>query len=269
MMELVEIQTAKETSFNKKRGTNWTPEEEILLIEEVLKYEETLFGKMKGSGSKGKHGQVKESTWRSIAETLNLNYKNDRDNETIKKKFNNIKQRGKEKISMLRRPKTGGGPAPPSLTASEDALMQAFDGRPQICGLADGIDTDANDETTETSKDVESITLAPGTTSSTSSTSKPSASTSSSLSERPTASKKSKRKQMKDVLEEEELENLRMDNKRIKVEIEKLIIEKQKLEAEKELIEIKKAFMVRQFEERYPHSIVYTNTSNTCVSNEL
>lgn len=46
---------------------------------------------------------------------------------------------------MLRRPKTGGGPAPPSLTASEDALMQAFDGRPQICGLADGIDTDAND----------------------------------------------------------------------------------------------------------------------------
>lgn len=72
MMELVEIQTAKETSFNKKRGTNWTPEEEILLIEEVLKYEETLFGKMKGSGSKGKHGQVKESTWRSIAETLNL-----------------------------------------------------------------------------------------------------------------------------------------------------------------------------------------------------
>lgn len=46
---------------------------------------------------------------------------------------------------MLRRPKTEGGPAPPSLTASEDALMQAFDGRPQICGLADGIDTDAND----------------------------------------------------------------------------------------------------------------------------
>lgn len=71
-MELVEIQTSKETSFNKKRRTNWTPEEEKLRIEEVLKYEETLFGKMNGSGSKGKHGQVKEATWRSIAETLNL-----------------------------------------------------------------------------------------------------------------------------------------------------------------------------------------------------
>lgn len=31
---------------------------------------------------------------------------------------------------------------------------------------------------------------------------------------------------MKDVLEEEELKKLRLDNKRIKVEIEKLIIEK-------------------------------------------
>lgn len=72
-MELVEIQTSKETSFNiKERGTNWTPEEEILLIEEVIGYEETLFGKMNGSGSKGKHGQVKELTWRSIADTLNL-----------------------------------------------------------------------------------------------------------------------------------------------------------------------------------------------------
>ena len=39
-----------ETSVNKKRGSNWTTEEEILLIEEVLKYEGTLFGKMKGSG---------------------------------------------------------------------------------------------------------------------------------------------------------------------------------------------------------------------------
>lgn len=52
---------------------------------------------------------------------------------------------GKEKIDMIRRPKTGGGPAPPSLTASEDALMQALDGRPQVCGLSEGIDTDAVD----------------------------------------------------------------------------------------------------------------------------
>lgn len=46
----------KEMSFNKKRGINWILEEEIFLIEEVLKYEEIFFGKMKGLGSKGKYG---------------------------------------------------------------------------------------------------------------------------------------------------------------------------------------------------------------------
>ena len=55
---------------------------------------------------------------------------------------------GKSKINQLRRPKTGGGPAPPPLTEYEDALMQAFDGRQQICGLSDGIDTDAIDTDT-------------------------------------------------------------------------------------------------------------------------
>lgn len=65
------VETPAEKNLMKKRGINWTSEEEILLIEEVLKFEDTLFGKMRGSGVKGKHGQMKESTWTSIAETLN------------------------------------------------------------------------------------------------------------------------------------------------------------------------------------------------------
>ncbi|XP_062598848.1 uncharacterized protein LOC134260296 [Saccostrea cucullata] len=274
-MELVEVKlpTEQEQNSLKKRGTNWTPEEEILLIEEVLKYEETLFGKMKGSGVKGKHGKLKESTWKSIAETLNLSYKNDRDNDTVKKKFNNIKQRGKEKIDMLRRPKTGGGPAPSSLTASEDALMQAFEGRPQIYGLPDGIDTDATDEIDNGTASV--CTSSAACTSSACTFS--ATCTSSAISESATpktaatghqvSSKKPKRKGIKDAYEEEDLENMKLDNKKIKLQIEKLIIEKQKLQAEKELIEIKKAFLVRQFEERYPNSIIYT--SNSSLGNEL
>ena len=49
-----------------------------------------------------------------------------------------------------------------------------------------------------------------------------------------------------------------MENKKIKLELEKLLIEKQKLEAEnsKELIEIKKAFMLRKFEEKFPNSLL-------------
>ena len=72
-MEVIEVQLGlpPETNVSKKRASNWTTEEEILLIEEVLKYEGTLFGKMKGSGGKGKHCQTKESIWKAIAETLN------------------------------------------------------------------------------------------------------------------------------------------------------------------------------------------------------
>ncbi|XP_062583201.1 uncharacterized protein LOC134277329 [Saccostrea cucullata] len=266
-MELVEVKLPTEQNNPKKRGTNWTSEEEILLIEEVLKYEETLFGKMKGSGVKGKHGKLKESTWKSIAETLNLSYKNDRDNDTVKKKFNNIKQRGKEKIDMLRRPKTGGGPAPSSLTASEDALMQAFEGRPQICGLPDGIDTDATDEIDNGTASVCTSSAACTSSVCTSSAISESATPKTAATGHQVSSKKPKRKGIKDAYEEEDLENMKLDNKKIKIQIEKLIIEKQKLQAEKEFIEIKKAFLVRQFEERYPNSIIYT--SNSSLGNEL
>lgn len=38
----------------------------------VTKFEERLFGKMKGAGVKGKHGKIKEETWKSITDTLNL-----------------------------------------------------------------------------------------------------------------------------------------------------------------------------------------------------
>lgn len=56
------------TAGKRKRGVNWTNEEEIILIEEVIKFEDPLFGKM----IKGKHGKIKEETWNSIADTLNL-----------------------------------------------------------------------------------------------------------------------------------------------------------------------------------------------------
>ena len=59
------------SAAKRKRGANWSTEEEIILIEEVLKFEDRLFGKMKGAGVKGKHGKIKEETWQSITDTLN------------------------------------------------------------------------------------------------------------------------------------------------------------------------------------------------------
>ena len=45
-MAVVEVQLGLPPKTNKKRGSNYiTAEEEILVIEEILKYEGTLFGK--------------------------------------------------------------------------------------------------------------------------------------------------------------------------------------------------------------------------------
>ena len=53
-MAVIEVQLGLPSETNKKRGSYLIVEEEILLIEEILKYEGTLFGKMwglKGGGA--------------------------------------------------------------------------------------------------------------------------------------------------------------------------------------------------------------------------
>ena len=45
------------TAAKRKRGANWSAEEEIVLIEEVINFDPRLFGKLKGTGMKGKHGK--------------------------------------------------------------------------------------------------------------------------------------------------------------------------------------------------------------------
>ena len=46
------------TAAKRKRGANWSAEEEIVLIEEVLKLEPRHFGKFKRAGMKGNHGEL-------------------------------------------------------------------------------------------------------------------------------------------------------------------------------------------------------------------
>ena len=57
------------TAAKRKRGANWSAEEEIVLIE----FEPRLFGigKFKGAGMKGKHSKLKEDTWQTMTDTLN------------------------------------------------------------------------------------------------------------------------------------------------------------------------------------------------------
>lgn len=53
-----------------KRCANWTGDEEMVLIEEVGKRGDLLFGKMKGDGAI-KIGELRNRGWREVAEVLN------------------------------------------------------------------------------------------------------------------------------------------------------------------------------------------------------
>ena len=55
----------------EKRGANWGVDEEVLVIEEVKRRGDILFGSFKGSGVKGKGKGLKEKEWQRIADLLN------------------------------------------------------------------------------------------------------------------------------------------------------------------------------------------------------
>ena len=73
-------------------------------------------------------------------------------------------------------------------------------------------------------------------------------------------SRKQNKKQIGEVIQEEELENIRLDNQK-KIEIEKLLIEKKKAGGREraDRDKKKKAFMFRTFEEKFPTSVVNLN----------
>ncbi|XP_078323739.1 uncharacterized protein LOC144622532, partial [Crassostrea virginica] len=57
------------------------------------------------------------------------------------KQYSNLKQRAKGKLSELKRPKTGGGPKPPSPSPVEQCILDNLEGRPSLEGIVGGIDT--------------------------------------------------------------------------------------------------------------------------------
>ncbi|XP_061188667.1 protein IMPACT homolog [Saccostrea echinata] len=76
-----------------KRSANWTADEEIVLVEEVGRRKELLFGKMKGDGSV-KIWEILAKGWKEITDVLNARFSlKRREEQEIKKKYYNIKQR--------------------------------------------------------------------------------------------------------------------------------------------------------------------------------
>ncbi|XP_062597696.1 uncharacterized protein LOC134259115 isoform X1 [Saccostrea cucullata] len=237
------------SAAKRKRGANWSSEEEIVLIEEVLKFEGQLFGKMKVAGIKGKHNKIKEETWQSITDTLNLQFRNERTSDTISKKYDNIKQRAKDNIDGIRRPKTGGGPPPAPMTPAEETLYQAMDSRPNIVGLVGGIDTDdispisheMEDEPSTSNRTVDST-----------------GDCNSTIKDRqPNRGRKSnKQRNGRREIEGGEIDNLNLENEKMKEEIEKIKLEKRKLEIEIDYIETKKVYLLYKLNAEFPENLL-------------
>eukprot|EP00105_Crassostrea_gigas_P003557 XP_011416451.1 PREDICTED: uncharacterized protein LOC105320277 [Crassostrea gigas] len=141
------VSTAEETvctispplvSSTPKRKPTWTDLEQSVLLEEVTKREKSLFGKFKGCG-RGK--KERETAWEDVAKAVSQVGVYVRTGKEAGKQYANLKCRAKDKISQMKRPKTGGGPKPQSPTPIERAVIDSMDGRPSLQGLDSGIDT--------------------------------------------------------------------------------------------------------------------------------
>ncbi|XP_061192394.1 myb/SANT-like DNA-binding domain-containing protein 4 [Saccostrea echinata] len=123
-----------------KKRPNWTELEKKILVEEVHAMEGVLFGKFKG-GFGGK--AAKEKAWADVAEAVNggSGSGNSRTGVEAQKQYSNLKQRAKGKLSEMKRPKTGGGPKPPSPSPAEKSILDNLEGRPSLEGISGGIDT--------------------------------------------------------------------------------------------------------------------------------
>ncbi|XP_061186983.1 uncharacterized protein LOC133195127 [Saccostrea echinata] len=135
IFEAVETPLAASTP---KRKPSWSDLEQSVLIEFVSKNEQKLFGKFKGPG----RGKVeREAAWEDVARAVNDRYIYFRTGKEASKQYANLKARAKDKLSQIKRPKTGGGPKPPSPTPVEQAMLDTLEGRPSLQGLDSGFDS--------------------------------------------------------------------------------------------------------------------------------
>ncbi|XP_078310027.1 uncharacterized protein LOC144618183 isoform X2 [Crassostrea virginica] len=226
-----------------KRSANWSSEEEVVLVEEIGKREGILFGKMKGDGCI-KIGEIRNRGWQEVADVLNARFSSQkREAQDVKKKYYNIKQRSKEKLDQIKRPKTGGG-KPVQLTSAEDLFLLGMEGRPQIEGLPFGVDTDA------TSGNVERAAVEVPV----QSTSSGNPTTSGLRANSATTSKKEKfgannRKRLAHLEEE----NLKLDNERLRLEINQLKNNKEIFNLQKEILVLKKQKLEFEIQANYPY----------------
>ncbi|XP_062598670.1 uncharacterized protein LOC134260103 [Saccostrea cucullata] len=208
---------------NPKRKPTWSELEQNILLEEVTKNEKTLFGKFKGPG-RGK--REREEAWENVARAVNEVGICLRTGKEASKQYANLKTRAKDKLSQMKRPKTGGGPKPPSPTPVEQAMLNTLEGRPSMQGLDSGFD----------SGDME-VDCSSGESASNSTTS--ATCISSTQNSCAAKSQKGPEKKTKSLIELQK-DLLMTEKKKMEMEMEVLKLKKEKLVEEMELLRIQK-----------------------------
>lgn len=87
-------------SEEKETRANWTSDAEIIPIEEVMKFEYWLFGKMKGARFKGKHGCLRPLKYTSYLRS-SLWIKPDLTHKTHNTSVFFLKYRSKSHVKIL------------------------------------------------------------------------------------------------------------------------------------------------------------------------
>ncbi|XP_021379132.1 uncharacterized protein LOC110466737 [Mizuhopecten yessoensis] len=123
----------------KPRCPNWREKDRVLFISEMQPHETVLFRKYKGPLRKA---QVKADAWKEIVSKFNAQADIPRSLDQLKKQFDNVKTRAKQKYDHNKKPKTGGGPRPASPSASQRLSLEQMSGRPNLCGLPMAYDTE-------------------------------------------------------------------------------------------------------------------------------
>ncbi|CAH1383330.1 unnamed protein product, partial [Tenebrio molitor] len=122
------------------RAKNFTTTEVDILVKEVEKRRQVLFGPLRGPSLTQFH---RDRAWEQVLSCVNAVAPAIRTVGELKKKFKDLKNRTKTKANTFKREarKTGGGEnQAPRLTATEEKLL-SFVGMDSVEGISGGIDT--------------------------------------------------------------------------------------------------------------------------------
>ncbi|KAL7385936.1 hypothetical protein ABVT39_002109 [Epinephelus coioides] len=124
--------------MDRARAAYFSQEEQVEIIQGYEKYKTIITAKSNTVSA----NKAREECWQKIADRVNACGTNTvrRTWQQIRTKHKNIIQSANRKKNEMR--KTGGGPAPPQYTASEELALANNEGRPIMEGIEGGIKSD-------------------------------------------------------------------------------------------------------------------------------